>query len=128
MALYNGPSVTGGQRGGIAFATINGEAVDVASDLAYDATHRTREDVVGQSGVQGYSEAFKPGKISMKIRDARYLSQAAFMDLTNASVVCQLANGKTVSGDGMWCSECSEVASTDGTFSVTFSGRRVTEF
>ncbi|HWX48124.1 MAG TPA: phage tail tube protein [Roseomonas sp.] len=127
MALYNGPAVTGGQRGGVAFLTINGEAVDVASDLTYDATERTREDVIGQSGVQGFSESFKTGRITAKIRDARYLSQAAFMELTNASVVGQLANGKTVSGDGMWCTECSPVATSDGTFDVTFSGRRVTE-
>ncbi len=123
MAIYNGPaSGAGGLRAGIAFLEINGEALDVVGDLAYDTTFVKREMLLGQSGVQGYSEMPKPGSISGTIRDAGNLSQAAFMDMTSVPIVARLANGKSVYGDTMTCTECSEVKTQEGSFTVKFEG------
>ncbi len=128
MAIYNGQSNSGGRRAGVASCTIDGEAVDVAGDLIYDATKVRREELVGQSGPQGYSEQRKNGYIGLNIRDDGNMSQQAFMDLTSVSIVAVLANGKVVSGDNMWCMECSEVRTAEGTFSVRFAGRNVEEY
>jgi len=126
MAIYNGiPS--GGARAGAAGATIDGEAIDVAGDCTYDVTTVKRETLLGQSGVQDYSEMPKPGMISFTARDAREMSVAAFMRLTRASIVVQLVSGKSVSGDNMWCVDCQPVKTADGTFEVKFEGRKVVE-
>ena len=120
MAIYNGP--VGTRRAGIVSLEVNGEATDVASDLTYDATFIKREMLSGQSGVQGYSEMPKPGFISFVVRDAGNLSQAAFLDMTAVPVNAVLANGKLVYGDSLTCTECGEVKTQEGTFSVKFEG------
>lgn len=128
MAIYNGNGGAGGRTAGVASLVINGEAVDVASDLTYDATRVKREELLGQSGPQGFSETRKNGYIAATIRDSRYLSVASIAELTGVSIVAQLANGKTVAGEDMWCMECQEVKAQDGTFTARFAARVVEEY
>ena len=120
--LYNGPTGTATRRAGVASLEINGEVVDVAGELVYDATYIKREMLLGQSGIQGFSEMPKTGMMSASIRDAGTLSVAGFMQMTNVPVVAVLANGKTVFGDNLTCIEVSEVATAEGTFTVRFEG------
>ena len=120
--LYNGTTTNATRRAGIASLEINGEVVDVASDLAYDATYIKREMLLGQSGIQGFSEMPKTGSISATIRDSGSMSVANFMQMTNVPVVAVLANGKTVYGDSLTCTECSEVKTGEATFDVKFEG------
>ncbi|WP_424139902.1 phage tail tube protein [Roseomonas chloroacetimidivorans] len=127
MAIFNGGATSGGRRAGVASATIDGEAIDM-SDLVYDVTAVTRENLTGQNGVHGYSEMPKTPQMAFTVRDAQNMSVSAFMAMTSVSIVAVLASGKTVSGDGMWCTECSEVNTTAGTFSVRFSGFSVEEY
>ena len=121
MAIYNGPAV-GTRRAGIASLEINGEAVDVVGDLTYDSIFIKREMLIGQSGIQGYSEMPKAGAISATIRDAGNMSVAAFLDMTAVPIVATLANGKTVYGDTLTCTDCSEVKTQDATFTLKFEG------
>lgn len=120
--IYSGVTATATRRAGVVTLEINGEAVDVASDLVYDATYFKREMLVGQSGVQGYSETPKTGVISCTLRDAATLSQSNVMNMTNVPIVAVLANGKSVYGDSMTCTECGEVRTAEGTFEVRFEG------
>lgn len=126
MAIYKG-TPSGGARAGATSATINGEAVDVAADAAWDVTTVKREYLIGQSGPQDYSEMPKAGMISFTARDADTMTVKAFMDMGPVTVVLHLANGKSVSGDRMICTECSEVKTADGTFNLKYEGRQVTE-
>ncbi len=121
-SLYNGNIPPAQRRAGIASLEINGEVVDIAGELAYDATFIKREYMIGQSGPQGYSEMPKVGAISASIRDAGNMSVANFMSMTSVPVVAVLANGKTVYGDALTCTECSEVKTTEATFDVKFEG------
>ena len=122
MAIYYGTSGPNSRRAGIASLEINGEAVDVMGDLIYDATSIKREMLIGQSGVQGYSEMPKTGVIGASIRDSGNMSVAAFLAMTAVPVVGTLANGKTVYGDSLTCTECSEVKTQDASFTVKFEG------
>lgn len=115
------------RRAGIASLSINGVAYDVVSDLSYMPNKVKRETLIGQSGVQGYSEMPMAGYISATIRDAGSLAAASLNDLTNATLVLVLANGKVVSGDNMWCTDFAEVKTQDATFSVKFEGSTVYE-
>lgn len=122
QSLYTSPTTSATRRAGIASLEINGEVVDVASGLKYDATFIKREMLLGQSGVQGFSEMPKTGSMSAVIRDAGTMSVANFMQMTNVPVVAVLANGKTVYGDSLTCTECNEVDTSEGTFDVKFEG------
>ena len=105
---------------------MDGEALDV-SDVTYNANQIKRETQTGQNGVHGFSAMPVAPSISFTVRDAGNLSQQSFNQMTSSTVVIQLANGKTVYGDGMWTTEVAEVNTTEGTFKVTFEGITVTE-
>lgn len=110
------------RRAGVAYLTIDGTAYDVAGDLAYDPTLFNREGLIGQSGPQGFKEMHKFGVISCKIRDAGNMTVGEFNNLTDSTIVCRLANGKTVSGSNMFQTGEIKVDSAEGTFDVTFNG------
>ena len=115
------------RRAGIASLSINGVAYDVVSDLSYMPNTVKRETLIGQSGVQGYSETPIAGYISATIRDAGSLSVAFLNGLTTANLVLTLANGKVVTGDNMYCTDFGEVKTQDATFSVKFEGSTIYE-
>lgn len=112
---------------GIAFITVDGRQIMLAGDLEYGVSFVSRETLIGQDSVHGYSEKPHAGFISGSFRDAGNMSVADFNRMTNVTVVCSLANGKTVVGRGMWATEAQEVKTADATFSVKFEGVSVEE-
>ncbi len=107
--------------------TINGDAWDVVSDLVWQPTMVQRETLKGQTAVEGYSEMPMQGMIGAKLRDRPDASVQALNGLTNATIVVTQANGKTISGAGMWNTELGEVNTQEGSFSIKFEGANVTE-
>lgn len=113
---------------GFAFVTIDGRSYSIAGEGAYRVSTAKRETLTGQDGVHGYSEMPNAGKISWKGRDSGSLSMTVLADITDATVVLQLANGKVVTARNAWrTGEPPEVNSEDGTFTVEFESADVTE-
>lgn len=120
--VYSAFLGTPGLRAGLATLEIDGEVFDLIGDGTYDATILNREPLVGQSGPQGFSEMPKYGTIGGQLRDAGNLTVSAIKLKTSSSVKLVMANGKTVAGDGMFCTECSPVNTVEGSFNVMFAG------
>jgi hypothetical protein len=112
---------------GVANVYVNGASYMLAGDLAYSPSKVKRESLVGQDSVHGFSEMPVAGYISGTFRDAASLTVADFNGMSNVTVVCTLANGKTVTGVGMWVVEVQEVKTQEGTFEVRFEGPLVEE-
>jgi hypothetical protein len=112
---------------GIAYLSVDGQTYMLAGDLAYNPSHVSRETLVGQDRVHGYSEKPHAGYISATLRDSGGLSVAALNEMTNVTVVCELANGKTVIGRNLWTVEAQESKTTDGTIDVRWEGFSVEE-
>lgn len=112
---------------GTANLTVNGKSYMVAGDFEYNPSKVTRQTLSGQDGVHGYSETPRPGSISATLRDAGGLTVADLNDMTNVTVVTELANGKTIIGSNMWTIEDQTAKSTDATIEVKWEGLRVTE-
>lgn len=112
---------------GIAFISVDGQSYMLQADLTYRVSNISRETLVGQDTVHGYSEKPEAGMISGTIRDAKGLSVASFNSMTNSTVVCQLANGKTIIGRNMWTVDVQEVKTAEGTFEVKWEGPAVSE-
>lgn len=125
-SIYNGPGGPG-RRAGVVAIEIDGEAIDVAGDATYYPNKVKREPLIGQSGPQGYSEMPEVPFIAFRARDAFSMSVETFMSKTNSQVNMILANGKTVFGSGMFCTEASEVSTMEATFNLKFMGGDVTE-
>jgi len=112
---------------GIAYLSVDGQRYMLAGDLAYKVSTITRETMTGQDAVHGYAEKPTAGSISATIRDSGGLSVAAFNAMTNVSLTAELANGKTIIGQGLWTVEAQEVKTAEGTFEVKWEGPLVEE-
>lgn len=112
---------------GIAYLTVDGVSYMLAGELAYAVSTVTRETLVGQDRVHGFGEKPHAGFISGTLRDAKGLSLAAINAMVDSTVVCELANGKTIVGAGMWTVEAQEVKTAEGTFEVKWESDSVVE-
>lgn len=112
---------------GIATVTVDGQNYMLSGDLTYQVSTVKRETLVGQDRVHGYSETPSAGFISGTFRDAGNLTVADFNAMSNATVVVELANGKTIVGRNMWTVETQEVKTAEGTFEVRWEGFSVQE-
>lgn len=112
---------------GTAYISADGQTFMLSGDLGYSVSKVTRETLAGQDRIHGYSEKPHAGMISATLRDAGGLSVAAFNAMTNVTVTCELANGKTIIGRNMWTVEAQEVKTTEGTFEVKWEGFSVEE-
>ena len=119
-------SIDRNARAGIASLTVNGNPYDIASDAEYYANAFKRETLPGQGGIQGFKITATAGYISATIRDAGSLDTST-LNVSGASVILTLANGKVVQGDGMWATDFEGVKTEDGTFSVKYEGPIVYE-
>jgi hypothetical protein len=116
-----------GRLAGVVAATIDGDAWDVASACEYSPNTVLRAVVKGQTAVEGFSEMPQEGYISFTLRDRGDETVYSLNGKTNATVVVQLANGKTVYGAGMWQAGEFGVATQEGTLPVRFEGQNVIE-
>lgn len=107
---------------GTAFVSVNGITYQLEGSLAYSPVRVSRETLIGQSGVQGFKEMPAPGVIKGSFRDAGGLTVADFNAMRNVTVVCELANGKIVTGRNMWTVGPVEVDTADAKFEVEWNG------
>ena len=113
---------------GVAYVTIDGRAHSIVGQGTYRPSTSKRETLKGQDGVHGYSEMPEAGMIKWQGRDSGSISIKDLNEVSNATVVLELANGKTVVGRNMWrVGEPVEVNTEDATFEVAFESPDVTE-
>jgi hypothetical protein len=112
---------------GIAYLSVDGQSYMLAGDLTYSVSRISRETLIGQDRIHGYSEKPHAGFISGTFRDAGSLTVANFNAMTNVTVTCELANGKTIIGRNMWTVEAQEIKTAEGTFDVKWEGIQVEE-
>jgi hypothetical protein len=107
---------------GTVYLSIDGQSYPLVGDFTWDPAMVSRETVVGQDGVHGYSEKPKAPSMKGKLRDLGGLSVGDINGLTNVTLTGELANGKLIVGRNMWQVGDLEVASNDGTYDVAFEG------
>lgn len=112
---------------GTANLTVDGKTYLVAGDFEYNPSKVTRTTLTGQDSVHGYSETPRPGSISATLRDAGGLRVSDLNDMTNVTIVTELANGKVIIGRNMWTVEDQTAKSTDATIETRWEGPSVTE-
>jgi hypothetical protein len=87
---------------GTLFFSVDGVRYSAIGEFAYRPSGVQRETLKGQDGVHGFKALPSQGRIEGKIRDKADVSVAALNALEDATVVLELANGKTVIGRNMW--------------------------
>ena len=112
---------------GIAYIAADGATFLLSGNLSYRVARVERATLIGQDRVHGYSEKPLPGMINATIRDSGGLSVASLSQMTNVTITCELANGKTIVGRNMWLIESPTVNTEDGTMDVKWEGPSVEE-
>ncbi|MEQ1968747.1 phage tail tube protein [Xenorhabdus nematophila] len=112
---------------GTAYVSVNGISIMVVGDFTYSPSTVTRETLTGMDYVHGYKEKPNAPYISCRVRDSGGTTVADFNNQTNVTIVAELANGKTIIGEGMWTVNTQEVRSEDAEFEVRWEGISVTE-
>ena len=112
---------------GVATISVDGKNFMLTGDLAYGVSSISRETLIGQDRVHGYSEKPYAGFISGTIRDSGGLSVANLNAMTNVTVVLELANGKTIVGRNMWTVDAQEVKTPDAAIDVKWESASVEE-
>lgn len=112
---------------GIATITVDGRQYMLQGSLEYQVSKVKRETLTGQDDVHGFSEMPSAGRIKGTFRDAQSVSLAALNKITGATVICVLANGKTILGRNMWTLDVQSVNTQEATFEIEFNGPSVEE-
>ena len=118
---------TSNRLAGTASVTTNGVTIMVAGQFKYSPSTVKRETLTGMDRVHGYKEKPSAPYISCQVRDSGGTTVADFNDMTDVTVVAELANGKTIIGTGMWTVESQEVDSEDAVFDVRWESFSVME-
>lgn len=111
-----------GPIAGIATVSADGETYMLAGELEYSVAAVERETLTGQDMVHGYSEKPVAGFIGGSFRDSGEYDVLIFNNMVEVTVSASLANGKVITGSGMWTVGKQDVKTTDGTFSVRWEG------
>lgn len=113
--------------GAVAFS-VDGVNYDVVDTISYQSGGWRREELLSLSGAKGeFREVPFHGRISVNIRDHRGSSLADWQAMSDVTVIARLANGKTVSGSGLFVIDAVEINAADATFAVTFCGAEIIE-
>jgi len=114
--------------GGVSLFSIDSLNYDVGGDLNYEPSILERATLTGMTGVQGYSNEPKPGKIEVTIRDNSGVDISTFNAMSSVVVLAVLRNGKRVLGSGMWQVGPVSVDPKESTIKLTFEGPNLQEF
>jgi hypothetical protein len=106
---------------GITTFTVNGTTLQVV-DFVWDPATGENEMISSLSGVDGYKQKPVAPFVSGKYRDGRQVSVTNMTNLTAATIVINLANGKQIVGHNMVYTGRPGVSGADADFDFKFEG------
>lgn len=113
--------------GGTIYLTVNGETLNAKGSFTYNLGSPKRDGIAGADRVHGYTEKPQVPYIEGAITDRRNLSIRAILDLTDGSVVLELATGKAVILRNAWFAGEGEGTSEEGEIAVRWEGMSAEE-
>jgi hypothetical protein len=108
--------------GGIITVRANGAPIRAKGSFTYNLGRPMREAVVGADGVHGYRETPQVAFIEGTTTDKGDLDLSALVGLTDATVMLELANRKTVVLAGAWFAGEGSATTEEGEVAVRFEG------
>lgn len=114
--------------GGIIKFLIDGVQLPAKGNFTFGLGTPKRETVIGTDGVHGYKETPTAPYIEGAITDSLGTDLKALFNLTNVTVLLDLANGKSVVlHDAYYCGD-GETSTEEGEVKVRFEGSSAEEF
>lgn len=110
------------RRAGIISLAINGITHDAKGSFAYNLGRPMREAIVGADTVHGFKETPQVAFIEGEITDRGDLDLGALVELTDASVTLELANGKVIILRNAWFAGEGTANTEEANIEVRFEG------
>lgn len=110
------------RRAGRIKVTIAGTVREAVGSFTYNLGQPKREALVGADKVHGYKEMPQVAFIEGEIRDASDLDLAAFQNITDATFLLELANGKSIVLRNAWYAADGNIETEEANIEVRFEG------
>jgi hypothetical protein len=107
---------------GLLQVKVDGQIYDAKGDWDYDLGDPKAEAVIGSNGVQGYKETPQVPYLEGKFTDRGTLSVKALAAIRDATVIAELANGKTIVLRNAWYATNAKVNTAEAEIDVRFEG------
>lgn len=108
--------------GGTLFIKVNGEQLQAKGEFTYNVNPVKRDSVIGADKPHGYTEQPKVQFIEGAITDSDELDLQAFQATVDATVILELANGKTILLREAFYAADGDVTHTEGEIQLRFEG------
>lgn len=112
---------------GVATLTVDGASYALRGNFGYRVATVERTSIIGQDGIHGYKEMPAAGQVKAQLTNTGGLSVAQLNQMTNVTIVAELANGKIITGRRMWTTGTQEVDGSEATVDVVWEGPDVVE-
>lgn len=112
-----------GQRlAGTCYITVDGEQLLLQGSLTANKGMVTREPLVANGRVVGYSEGVVNPHIDGTVYVPPGFPLKKLQDSTDMTVVAEFANGESCTLSGAWVANELDYSGQEGTLSITFNG------
>jgi Phage tail tube protein len=115
------------RRSGTLFVKVNGQQYDAKGNFTYNPGQPKREEIVGPDGTHGYKETPQAAFIEGEITDSGTLDLIAFVNIVDATITLELANGKVFTLRDAWYSADGDVGTEEANIQVRFVGMSADE-
>ena len=113
--------------GGIIFIKADGTQYRAKGNWTYNLGHLKKEGVVGADGMHGFKAMPQVPFIEGTITDDSEISLETILDLEDATITLELANGKVISLSQAWFAGEGNVTTEEGEIEARFEGMECDE-
>ena len=111
------------RRGGIIQLQVSGELQDAKGDFTYNIGRPKREAIIGADVVHGYKETPQVAFIEGEITDRGTLDLEKLVNMVDATVTLELANGKVIVLRNAWYAGEGTGNTGEGNVAFRFEGQ-----
>jgi len=115
------------RRAGQIFIKANGYQYDAKGSFSYNLGHNKKDAIVGHDAVHGYKTLPQVPFVEGIITDSGNLDVEGVVDIDDATVTLELANGKVILLTEAWYANEGTITTEEGEIPVRFEGIKAEE-
>ncbi len=119
--------MAGQRRAGTLFLRIDGQLREIVGSFSYNLGAPKRDGLVGPDIVHGYKELPQIPMIEGEARDKDDLDVVALLNITDATITLELANGKTIALRNAWYAADGDIGTEEANIQLKFQGKSADE-
>lgn len=115
------------KRAGVLFLKVDGQIHDAKGNYTYNLGGEKRDAILGADQVHGFKTAVQVPFIEGELTDKAEFDVQKLLDIEDATITLELANGKTVVLKEAWYAGEGNIQTEEGNIQLRFEGKSATE-